>query len=177
MLNKLLFLLTARLPCRLIPIEDKPYLERYSLGKLFGATFYLHRFVGQDAERHVHDHPWAWARSIVLAGWYEEEVVCALDINRGWISRMRIVRWYNRITEGTFHRITGTAPGTWTLFFHGPREGRTWGFLQRTPCLPKATPGEWTSTGTWYHQPYDVKANAGWEKKSPLGRDAGRVPL
>ena len=172
MLNKLLFLLTARLPCRLIPIEDRPYLERYSLGKLFGVTFYLHRFVGQDAERHVHDHPWEWARAIVLSGWYEEELVRALDINHGWISQIRIIRWYNRITEGTFHRITHTAPGTWTLFFHGAREDRTWGFLEKVEEYPGIE-----APYTKYHQPYDMKVTVGWEQSSPLGRDAGREPL
>lgn len=174
MINKLLFKLTAGLRCRIIAIEGAPYLERYSLGKLFGVTFYLHRFVGKDAERHVHDHPWAWARSIVLAGWYEEEVVVALDINQGWISKFRIVGWYNRITEGTFHRILYTTPGTWTLFFHGARGDRSWGFLKK---IEKPYVRSEQDIGTLYHQPYDMEKTVGWEKKSPLGRDVGRVPL
>ena len=45
MIHKLLFKLTAGLRCKLIDREGAPYLERYYLGRLFGVTFYLHRFV------------------------------------------------------------------------------------------------------------------------------------
>ena len=58
MIRRALFRYTARRPCRLIDIEGRPYLERYYLGSLFGVTAYLHRFVGYDSDREVHDHPW-----------------------------------------------------------------------------------------------------------------------
>lgn len=174
MLNKLLYRLTAGLPCRIIDIEGKPYLERYALGCLFGVTFYLHRFVGQDEERHVHDHPWRWARAIVLKGGYVEEVVTALDLSKGWISKFRRVRWYNDLGPHVFHRIVKPVPGTWTLFFHGKRF-KSWGFLRIKLLAPPPGYAEWKSVE--YYQPYDVTKNSGWEKKVPIGKDAGREPL
>ena len=169
MLNKLLFKLTAGLPCRIIAIDGAPYLERYSVGKFWGISFYLHRFVGNDEERHVHDHPWAWAKAIILTGFYTEEVVCALDLDKGWISKYVLRRWYNDLGPGVFHRIVHPTPGTWTLFFHGKRI-KSWGFLKKIEA-------DADSTGVLYYQPYDTKQNAGWEKKMPLGRDSTRVPL
>ena len=73
---KFLYWLTARLPCRIINGPNgEPYLERYflfSLFSLFGWTAYIHRFVDNDPNRGLHDHPWAWSCSLVLAGGYHE---------------------------------------------------------------------------------------------------------
>lgn len=171
MLNKLLFLLTANMPCRIIAIEGRPYLERYSVGKIFGVSFYLHRFVGSDEERQVHDHPWAWAKAIILKGGYVEEVVCALDLERGWISKTRYRRWYNDLGPHVFHRIVSPVPGTWTLFFHGERI-KSWGFLDRVVEYQGIE-----NPYVRYYQPYDVEQNAGWEKKVPLGKNSTRMPL
>ena len=72
-MRKLLFWLTSHLPCRIIAEEGSVYLERYYLFTLLGWRFYLHRFVGSDPDRGLHDHPWSRAFSIILAGWYWEQ--------------------------------------------------------------------------------------------------------
>lgn len=95
MMSKLLFKLTARLPCRLIQLDSGPYLERYYLGTLLGVTFYLHRFVSSDTERHLHNHPWGWGRALVLAGGYVEESVhdiCPHANDSGCIMQRKYIR-------------------------------------------------------------------------------------
>ncbi len=114
MINKFLFWLTGFLPCRLITINGKPYLERYYLLK----NAYLHRFINLDGDRHLHDHPWR-ALSFILSGSYTEELIGG---------RYRVRVYFNYIGKRTLHRITFVEPNTWTLFIHGKRF-RTWGFL------------------------------------------------
>ena len=53
---KLLRAISDRLPCRIISDNDQPYLERYYIATLFGVRLYLHRFVGSDPDRGLHDH-------------------------------------------------------------------------------------------------------------------------
>lgn len=151
MINKLLYKLTAYFPCRIIELDSGPYLERYYLGCLFGVTFYLHRFVSSDSERHVHNHPWGWGASLILAGSYVEERcldICPAIPGSGCITDRIRRRWFNRVDGNTFHRIHDAKPGTWTLFFHGPRatvgdwpsnmkklglprKPKGWGFLEK----------------------------------------------
>lgn len=147
MLNRLLYNIAGRLPCRIISDDGTPYLERYYLCTVLGVRFYLHRFVGSDPDRGLHDHPWPWAGSVILHGWYLEET------RKG----MRKVRWFNWLTGDSFHRvILGSGP-CWTLFFHRAAYTKPWGFLRpienETPMVwwpfnyPKGdgtgTPGEW----------------------------------
>lgn len=174
MINKLLFKLSARLPCRQIRVDGKPYLERYYLGQLFGATFYLHRFLSSDQERHTHNHPWGWGRALVLCGGYDEEVATDLTTSAagGYLAETRRVRWWNRVDGSHFHRIANAKPGTWTLFAHGPRvmidrghvtQPKGWGFLSR-------------SGNAVVYLPFPSAASDWW-LTAPKGRDAGRVPL
>lgn len=121
-MRTLLMWITSFLPARVISDNGHPYLERYYVGTLFGIRFYLHRFVGSDPDRGVHDHPWAWARSIVLAGWYLEERRTGI----------RTVRWFNSLEGDTFHRIIkpeGMAD-VWTLFYHKAGDVKPWGFMR-----------------------------------------------
>lgn len=157
--SKLLFALSGRLPCRIISDKGVPYLERYFVAQLLGVTIYLHRFVGSDPDRGLHDHPWSWARSLVLSGEYDEETR----------SGIRTVRWWNKLTGDTFHRVI-LPPGrteAWTLFMHG-RYVKTWGFWH---CVNGIG-------ATW--QPFRNHGHDGlarWWKHAPVGRDCnGRMP-
>lgn len=172
MIKKLLFNLSGKLPCRLIDIDGNPYLERYFIGKMFGITFYLHRFVSADTERNVHDHPWGWAFALVLAGGYQEERLQYFDLKSdGWVSKNRNIHRgkINVINAPVFHRIGSAEPETYTLFVHGPRI-KGWGFLESFDL----TDGRGTRPVVHYHQPFDVKASKGWEKTAPKGHCAGR---
>lgn len=124
MISRILFALSGRLPCRIISDNGQPYLERYYLFTLLGTRVYLHRFVGSDPDRGVHDHPWHWAFSIILQGWYYER-------RR---SGTRMVRWFNWLTGDTFHRVILPADHgvheCWTLFAHRAQDSKSWGFLR-----------------------------------------------
>lgn len=176
--NYLLYHLTSRLPTRLIMLDDRPYLERYYVGRLFGATFYLHRFVSSDTERHLHNHPWGWGRALVLCGGYDEE--CVIDISpadpSGCLVDRRRVRWWNRVDGNHFHRIANAYPGTWTLFFHGPRTkvslGMTsvfkgWGFLERG-----LIDGERATVFRGC-----ASTASSWWISAPTGKESNREPL
>jgi hypothetical protein len=159
-----------RRPCRLIDVDGRPYLERYFLATLpGGGAIYLHRFLAPDPDRGLHDHPWPWALSLVLAGGYVEA--------RGdpWGERRRrAVRpgRLNLIRGTTFHRIVALAAGeAWTLFAHGPRV-KPWGFA--VPCEP-ATAGELRVEGALARLAFDQPGQApGWWRTAPVGREARR---
>lgn len=129
MKEKLLWWLTASLPMRVINDGTRPYLERYYLGTLLGWRFYIHRFVGSDPDRGLHDHPWTKAYSIILSGDYLEQT------RSGW----RKVRWFNSLTGDTFHRVVMRIDGygndnpCWTLFLHRVGNAKPWGFLHPFP--------------------------------------------
>lgn len=138
-MSKLLMAITDRLPMRIINDGNRPYLERYYLFSLLGWTFYIHRFVGSDPERGLHDHPWRKAYSIILSGWYWEQTRMGI----------RRVSWFNSLTGDSFHRVILPGKGwlqislddkkklqcdrekipCWTLFFHTTKNVKPWGFL------------------------------------------------
>lgn len=155
---RLLLWLTAHLPVRLIQEDGRPYLERYFVFQLFGVRCYIHRFVGSDPERGLHDHPWRWAASLVLAGWYLEE-------RRDGTRRRRIG---NLLSADTFHRVVIPEGQTecWTLFLHSARDVKSWGFLS-------AEPGGMKGMHVW--SPYAYVREGGkpnrWELTAPKGRE------
>lgn len=172
-LDKILMAISGRLPCRIINDGDTPYLERYYVGTLFGWRFYLHRFVGSDPDRGLHDHPWSRAFSIVLSGWYWEKTR----------SGVRPVSWFNSLTGDTFHRVILPNMASpldlpnmrrerpcWTLFFHRVGDVKPWGFLSKDGLLDFP-----------YCQvfvPYDYAKEGGkkadWWLTAPKGKDVRR---
>jgi len=174
MISQWLYKLTAKLPCKLITLDSGPYLERYYLGQLFGATFYLHRFISSDSNDGLHNHPWRWGRSLILSGSYIEERVFDLcpDANiSGCMTENRHIRWWNVVNANTFHRIYDAEPNTWVLFFHSERvmirKGmasvfKGWGFI-------KSLEGSGTLFVSF------PSKNSQWWIKAPKGREAGRV--
>ena len=201
LIDKLLYWFTGRLPCRIISDDGKPYLERYHLGTLLGVRFYIHRFVGSDPARGLHDHPWLWAGSLVLSGWYWEErrgteqhaitrVLAALCGTTGIVRRK--VRWFNWLTGDSFHRVvlpkneqrliaTVTASGVsfeeedkpcWTLFFHRASYTKPWGFLRTVSDDPQLI---WVP----HNYPKDGTGTPGaWWNEKPTGNfEPRRQPL
>lgn len=180
MLNRLLFRFSGRLPCRIIQVREAPYLERYYLGRLFGATFYLHRFVSPDSEEHLHNHPWGWGASLILCGNYLEERlvdICPAVPGSGGLTRKVRRRFFNPVMGNTFHRIGAAKPGTWTLFAHGERQKlpqgglKGWGFLSN----PRVHPGE-APSATVFTQ-YPPATHLLWWLAAPLGKHSPRAPL
>jgi len=182
MINRLLFNFSSRLPCRLITVNDNPYLERYYMGKLFGFTFYLHRFVSSDSEKHIHNHPWKHGGSIILSGGYIEERLVDLcpSVSASGCATRKIKRlFFNVVNGNTFHRITYARPKTWTLFFHNSRSVlrdekyhstyKGWGFLSREYVV-----GHHEVT---MFKPYDTSNTMNWWETAPTGKNSKRLPL
>ena len=131
--------------------NGKPYLTRWHLWR-WGFKVFVHRIHSKDHDRDPHNHPWPWAVSLILLGWYDElrctsrhgglcgicsTVPTEAQKHMAWtFSR---VRWLNFIGPNTYHRILEVAPRTWTLFLAGPRS-RTWGFWTEQGHVPYSGP-------------------------------------
>lgn len=126
MLRHILYCISGHLPARFIDHEGKPYMERHYLFTIFNRRVYLHRFVGSDPDG-VHDHPFLYSWSIILAGWYWEHK---------WGGVVSKKRWFNRIGPSDFHRVVLPDNGkdVWTIFVHSPRV-RPWGFLRPNDAI------------------------------------------
>ena len=125
MWERILEAISARLPGKRIDAAGRDYLERYAIFRHPKFSVYLHRFSASDLYRNLHDHPWNWAASLVLSGFYVEKRL-ATDV-----AQTRFVNFFNVIRGDTFHRIVlpFNKKPVWTLFIHGPRT-KQWGFLR-----------------------------------------------
>jgi hypothetical protein len=118
------------LPADIIVGDDgkTPYLIRHHIihhNVAWLPCLYLHKICTEDPSPELHDHPWSWAFSLILAGGYIEErlvvgVVQTLLVLAGTV---------NIIRPSTMHRIAAPlGDAAWTLFVTGPRVC-SWGFL------------------------------------------------
>lgn len=119
------------LRARVIFHGDRPYLARFYLvdersqGDGTGGL-YLHYFFKDDPDRDLHNHPWDYAHTFILAGGYVETFRTAGDTE----DRIRTVQEgsSNKLGHDHFHRVELLEPGCWSLFKVGPRSS-SWGFL------------------------------------------------
>jgi hypothetical protein len=125
--TRLLEWLADRFPRRDICGSDGSlYLSRY---RLFGwspgtpgrypFSVYLHHFHRPDEDDAPHNHPWAWAVSLILAGGYVER--------RGGPLRLVLPGMINVIKPDTFHVVEHLLGECWTLIVVGPK-AQSWGF-------------------------------------------------
>lgn len=147
MINHILWHLTKYLRCKEITVDDKPYLERYYIGKLGKRTYYFHRFLAPDGQREMHNHPNKNCLSIILYGSYLEERVTTTPVGIDWKEpessifyftgglfytkdyKLRTVKWLTTISSHIFHNIIKLNSKTvWTLFSFDEKF-RNWGFL------------------------------------------------
>lgn len=122
-----------------------PYMTRVLLPwKIFEIRPMLNGFHREDIDRHLHGHPWIWAVSLVLSGWYDETRLLpdAEDCRRLYaaaggnpnemptelFTRSRRVRRFNLLRASDYHRVTRLHGRVWTLFITGPSI-QDWGFL------------------------------------------------
>lgn len=67
--------LTADMPMKQININGAGYLQRYYAGTFRdGSDLWLHRFLSNDGDRHLHSHPFEFS-SVMLCGGYTEEFI------------------------------------------------------------------------------------------------------
>lgn len=111
------------------------YMSRFYLPRLFGFRPMLHWIHQADRDRHLHDHPWTWALSILLTGWYVEQRLDNAPRNYfavPWrrVAPAREVWFFNLLRSHDYHRITHLEGEVFTLFIAGPRTpDNRWGFL------------------------------------------------
>lgn len=97
---------------------------------------FLHRIDERDTDRYPHNHPWAWARSLILRGGYLEYrhgEIAILQRSRTSRSGFGAYEWFepgnwSALSRDDYHRIEDVREGTWTLFVAGPQV-QEWGYL------------------------------------------------
>ena len=107
-------------PDEIIHNKNGDYLHRWFIQKdREKGNVYLHRFIGDDDDRALHDHPWE-SVSYILYGVYLE-----------YLPNEVIYRHQGDIIfrdMTTPHRVELVTKEAWTLFITGPRK-RDWGFI------------------------------------------------
>jgi len=133
--------LTADMPMKEIVINGEVYLQRYFAHKLVdGTQVWYHRFLRNDAERHLHNHPWA-AKSRILVGNYSEE--------RKKGGEIRLITYTpgrsNDIRVSTLHRIIRVEENTWTQMIVSPDRKTKWHFIEDDGSVTEmpTSPFEW----------------------------------
>lgn len=171
-LHKKLMHFTRNKPMRLIEINGDPYLERYHIASMFGFKIWLHRFIRNDSERHLHNHPWH-ALSVILTGGYRE--IVALDGYRNMDIIDHNAPSINVIKASKTHRILQVEPNTWTLILRAPRLTDFWFFVDEdnkfTPV--KSADDDWHKTAGNREQVYRRKnqfyvQQCGRAKRKPM---------
>lgn len=94
-----------------------PYCYRWVLN-LFLFSIRIHKWLGDDDKRYMHDHPWPFI-TIVLKGKYIDASEKGKDhLKTGSIRYRRSIHKHN---------VTNVKPGTITLVITGPKI-RNWGY-------------------------------------------------
>lgn len=93
-----------------------------------GVSVFVHYFYRSDDDHALHNHPWKWALSLVLAGGYSEE----RRVGNSVVRRLVKPGSFNLITSDTFHRVDllDADRGCWSVFIAGPKF-KGWGFWDR----------------------------------------------
>lgn len=112
-------------------LDGSPYLTRILFPRVFGIRPMLHHFHRPDGDRALHNHPWEWAFSIILAGGYTEErrLDAESELYGEARTEVREVRRFNVLSGADYHRVVELKGDTWSLFVTGPR-AQGWGFLE-----------------------------------------------
>jgi hypothetical protein len=106
------------------------YLDRLRIMQTPWFGVMLHRIHTPDLDRDPHDHPWPFA-SLILRGWYTEELWDTADIASGSRHRIRS-RWsVKTIRLSQAHKIRAVGEGLLTLVITGRRQG-SWRFWTET---------------------------------------------
>jgi len=118
--------LTAQMPMREIVVNNELYLQRHFAAQLAdGTQVWYHRFLRNDAERHLHSHPWRSKSTILVGSYTQERAVNACTIRESyWTGQI------NFIGYETTHRIVEVEPNTWTMMIVSPGRSSTWHFIE-----------------------------------------------
>lgn len=107
-------------PDEKIERDNKPYLHRWHIVREHGKqNVYLHKFLGDDNDEALHDHPWS-SVSIILNGTYKE-----ITPDGEFIRKTGDVIFRD---EKEPHRIELIHGPAYSLFITGPKV-KEWGFF------------------------------------------------
>jgi hypothetical protein len=117
-------------PDEIIGEESDPYLLRWWIFKCRWFNIYLHRFLRDDDDRALHDHPWN-SFSILLKGKYCEARHLT-DVSTIYADPAATVKCHLKskfiYRKATYrHRVILLTKTAWTIFITGPKI-RDWGF-------------------------------------------------
>ena len=117
---------------RIFETDGDPYLSRFRLLQIGDVTVQLHKFHRGDRNQELHNHPWRWAVSLILAGGYREERKIGESSGANVWTRFCRPGSINVLRGDTYHRVDLLDPdaGCWTLFISGPKS-QTWSFWDR----------------------------------------------
>ena len=100
--------------------KESPYLLRwFVIPRNHRLNVYVHKFLRDDDDRALHDHPW-WFVSVMLRGRYLEVTKTGTRMRRAPSIAFRPATWTHRVAL-----IDGQP--CWTLIVTG-RNARHWGF-------------------------------------------------
>lgn len=117
-------------------IIGENYLHRwYVIPRNRFLNIYLHKFVGSDDDRALHDHPWH-SVSFLLKGELGEHTFFGGSYNAWHAQRLHLITFYRRVprfipqyrSATLAHRLELESGPAWTLFITGPAI-RMWGFI------------------------------------------------
>jgi hypothetical protein len=126
-------LLNRLLKCRVIVnCDHDPFMYRWYVLRTKWVSVFIHKFVRDDEDRALHDHPWAFLVIPIWRGYVEH-------CERKRIPHARRVRPLlgMRLRRATYrHRVVliGGKPA-WSVFIHF-RRWREWGFWPREGFTP-----------------------------------------
>lgn len=142
--------------------DADPYMLRwYVIPRNHRVNVYIHKFLRDDDDRALHDHPW-WFVSLILKGGYIEmsetdegktSMLCRTSVAdvrspfwrrcvafRPATYRHRVALPHGRDGEGVVSADVPRVP-CWTLIVTGPKS-RLWGFWCRDRTTPRCAPAD-----------------------------------
>lgn len=131
------------------------YMDRWWLLRLGPLNVRIHHIKRKDLDRHMHDHPWRFARTIILRGGYWEK----RKVGDGTLEVLRSEGDTALLRRGQYHAITQVPEGgVWTMFFTWHRvdelsEDGDWGFLENGAHVPWRVYKRKHPDGPWSEHP------------------------
>lgn len=120
MSTKLLIWLTRNRPSQDVVDDGIIHFTKFWMFNLFGFQVFLHKFGAGIPNANPHTHTYRRALSLILSGWYEEDIYDLSDDETRYSVKRRKNRWFNVLYPKMLHNIVNAAPGTWTLFIAAP---------------------------------------------------------
>lgn len=131
------------------------YMDRWWLLRLGWLKVRVHHIKRKDLDRHLHDHPWRTARTIIMRGHYWEK----RRVGDSSLEVLRIAGDTALLRQSMYHSITYVPrDGVWTLFFTWRRLDRDaeegdWGFLVNGQHVPWREYKRTHPDGPWSDNP------------------------